>query len=68
MTDDVAARTFRKWRKRLDALKASQAELRADPAHDPAKLNQTIGAITVLSGVLDDLQAVRPVNTSVLNV
>ncbi|GAA5500379.1 hypothetical protein Dxin01_00100 [Deinococcus xinjiangensis] len=70
-TDQQVARTFKKWRSKLDGLKKARAELEAKPsrsAEEDLKLQQVIGAVNVLSGVLSDLQLVRPVNQSVLNV
>lgn len=64
-------KVFRVWRKRLDVLKGEYARLdscETRTEQDEQKFWQLKGAIDTLSAVLTDMQKVRPVNQSALNV
>lgn len=71
--EDVATtRIFRVWRQRLDMFKKAQSELPLDPKDrtkdQHEKWLQLKGAIDSVSAFLTDLQKIRSVNQSVLNM
>lgn len=71
---DRVNRIVRTWRSKIDVLMASKEELEVKAKHgaltveELAKYNQLVGALKVLKPVINELQLIRPVNQSTLNV